>query len=261
MTTQGRLGCIALLILFLFAPSCTQQAVSDEAALELRSYSVPDGFDVQQLREYLQSSLSRGETRMGTVVAYPDGRLVVTAPPGVHRGVEQLMRDLKKTGPRASEPVASMVAVRYWAVIARPAAVGTRQTINFAPDSPYASEPLRVVLEELVATQGPLEFSIVEQVRLTSLDQGDRSETRGQRLQIKQRVLQTDAGAPVADISIASFGSKGITHSLETRVRLETGKYIVLGQTAYNPRGGGLPAGWSPSDGILLYYVIAAEDA
>lgn len=263
MNGWNYLGSIITAGLIMVAMACGTPAPKEPGGEgdgpELRTYTVPTGYDGVSIKNYLRGSFDSGETKLGTVLTYPDGILVVTAPPRIHAGIRQLFAELEERGPRP-QSLGTTVALRYWILIARSAA-GPGESVRFASAALRDAGSLRPVLDELAETQGPLEFSLLEQISLASLDQGDRAQTRGRQFVVEQRVLRPDAGSPIADISIQSFGQRGNTHAVETRVRLESGKYVVLGQTAYNAASEGLPEGWNLSDEPLLFYVISSEDA
>jgi hypothetical protein len=228
----------------------------DTQGVELRTYVVPDGFDTRELRRYLSASLTSGETVLGTAVEYPNGMLAITAPPGVHQGVERLLADLERRGPGAANEAQDSKTLRYWAILGRPID-GQQGAIASSSPMLRATGPLRPVLDELTGTYGPMHFGLLEALGVTSVASGDNSSVRGRHMLVQQRVFPKPH--TLADIQVQIFRVHGgVSHSVESRVRLEPGKFVVLAQSAYDPDGG-LPVGWKPSDDTLLFLVIAEQ--
>jgi hypothetical protein len=119
-------------------------------------------------------------------------------------------------------------------------------------------EKLQPVLNEIAAVQGPLEYHLIEQLQLTSLV-GQEAEVAGKRVRVSQEVVDDRSAGRLADIIIRTSGERGMLHNLVSRVRLESGKFIILAQTAYNGSRGALPSGWEPTEDLMLYYVIAPD--
>jgi len=172
-----------------------------------------------------------------------------------------LWNELDDLGQRAPEPVAPQraISIRYWIMIARSTAE-PGDPVRVASEILREAKALQPVLKELTGAMGPMEFSLLEQLRLSSIDGNIPAKIRGRKFNIEQRVLNEN-GIAFADLRLGSHGTHGILHSLDTRVRLESGKFVVLGQSAYNSRDGGLPQGWSPSDEPLLFFVISIDAA
>lgn len=249
---------IALTSLAMLIASCSERGTpADSEAVELKSYPVPPGYDADQIRNYIRGSLERGDTVYGSVVKYPDGSLVVTAPPSIQTGVAELMRELSKRPP--ASPVsdgAKSVSVRYWVLLGRSLSSG--KGVSFATESLRHATDLVPVLEAVVGSQGAQEFALVERLRLVSSIGGQPARIRGRHAAVEQRLMQQGEAGPVADIEIRTMDSRGAqTHDLSTRVSLEPDRFVVLGQAAYNAPKEQLPAGWDAGD-VYLYFVIAA---
>ena len=121
------------------------------------------------------------------------------------------------------------------------------------------SQQLRPVLDEIVDAQGGMEFHLLERVRLSSLDNNDPAEVRGRGVVVRQVVTSDGSGKHLADIRIHMSGRRGVLHTLESRIKLEPGRFIVMGQTAYNNRDAELPSFEDDDERVMLYYVVSAQ--
>jgi hypothetical protein len=225
--------------------------------LELRTYTVPEGFSQDEWSNTLRKAFQVGETRIGSVTPGPSNTLVVTAPRNVHLGIQALVKDLIARGPVTAP---ESVSVNYWILLARPLEAGaTESPVRIAPDQRSRMEILEPVLDQIAAVQGPLEYHLLEQLQLSSADANQSSDLRGRLVSVSQRVMDDGRAGWLADIDISMSGSHGVLHNVRSRVRLEPGKFVILGQTAYNGKNGPLPGGWDPFDDLMLYYVIARD--
>lgn len=253
-TLLAFLALATLLALTLGCPDSGGDAVPE--SVELRTYSVPEGHDADNIQSYIRRSLQQGDMAYGTVQKYPDGSLVVTAPPSIQRGVEDLLAELAKRVP-APAPDELSASIRYWVVLGRPtlAAAG----VSFASDSLRHETGMLPVLEAIAGSQGAQEFALLERLRLSSSANAKPAGIRGARVSIDQRLSQPGPAGSLVDIDIKILARGGvIPQSLSTRVRLEPDRYVVLGQAAYNAKGDLLPEGWDP-DETYLYYVISSS--
>lgn len=227
----------------------------DPHEMQIRTYRAPEGVDARQLRSYLAGSLNTGEQSLGTVKTYPDGSLVVTAPLSVHEGIEDLLNEMARRGPRQPEPAPASVTISYLFLLGRPVA-GKAHATEATPALRQDKE-IQPVLDEIVKAQGGMEFHLLEKLRLKSLDSGDHAEIRGRRVAVQQKVFSHESADRLADIKVTIFGSRGVQHTLESRVKLEPGRYVVLGQTAYNGQGHDIEGLDTESEDLMLYYVIS----
>jgi hypothetical protein len=248
---------ILLTATILLLGGCRGHEEMDPHEMQIRTYQVPEGIDARQFRGYLADSLRTGEQNLGTVKNYPDGSLVVTAPVSVHDSIEDLLADMARRGPREPEPAPSSVTLSYWFLLGRPVQGSLRPTL--ASPGLRQSDGIQSVLDEIVKAQGGMEFRLLEKLRLKSLDSGDRAEIRGRRIAIAQKVFSHDSEERLADIKVTIFGSRGVQHSLESRIKLEPGRFVVLGQTAYNGAGHDIEGLDTESEDLMLYYVISSE--
>jgi hypothetical protein len=111
------------------------------------------------------------------------------------------------------------------------------------------------VLSEISAFQGPMDFALLDRVRLVSSD--ERTANAYSSLShIHQRVTAT-ASSVLADVGIGVIGPGA--PRIETRVNLRPGQYMVLAQGGYE---GDSPFGArksAPESDLTLLYVVRAE--
>ena len=226
-----------------------EEGLAEQA--ELRTYRVPPDYQ-DDLRVMLDSAMRVGDTRLGRVTSGPGGTLLVVAPPRLQAGVRQIL-DVGFEAP----PVASPVTLSYWFLVGRPTESSGPEPFSMVGRG--APPQLESVLTQIASAQGPTEFSLLEDIQLTSMLQ-DSAEATGRFTRLAQRVTRT-AEQVVVDVEI-SFGS----NSLESRVSLEAGQFLVLGRSGIG--------GWvrtvvgelvdvfpesTSEDLSTLYYVMAAD--
>ncbi|MBL9105752.1 MAG: hypothetical protein JNL82_32825 [Myxococcales bacterium] len=215
----------------------------DEDAALLRTYAVPPQ-QARSLERALASALSTGKDTppRGTVERLPDGKLVVVAPPGIHEGVAALVAGLDAGAPAP----AHTAEIDYWVVVGE--AAGESGGVEGSELTP--------ALQAIVRDQGPMRFTTLEKVRVASLIDESAS-VHGNRLEVGQVV--TDVGGRlVADVDLtidpsADFDPdqrchRGACKSFRTRVHVNPGQLLVIGQT-----GLAAPAG---AAGRSLFYVV-----
>jgi hypothetical protein len=216
------------LILVVFLSAC-RSAPPPDNPLELKTYEAPKG-SVAALTSTIKDVLWFDEHKtLGRAIVTPDGRIAVLAPHNVQADVQDLIDEVKKHPPVAH----SAIEIHYFLVIGKPGA---------AQPTPGAAE-IQPALDEISRTVGPQTFTIAERVKLISLhDEQGRLDTFGDKLEVRQQGVQT------ADGVYAKLSIRWKEDKLETRVRLEPEKLLVLGAS-------GLHGGDSP-DGATLYYVV-----
>lgn len=229
--------------------------------LVLRTYEVPPDRQ-DDIREMLQSALGAGESGIVRVTNGPRGTVLVVAPSRIQADISQIL-----DGGLEAPPAAGPITLTYWFVVGRP--------LDRAPDDrPYAlagstdDSRLDPVLREIAAVEGPTEFSLIEQIQLTSMNRHDGMVT-GPFGEVRQRATTSGAGI-VADVSIF-FGLNGPrgSNNLDSQLLLEPGQFVVMGQSGLDD-GEPMSAstvGSSPQDVFsndrtedlhTLYYVISA---
>jgi hypothetical protein len=234
--------------------SCVGGAAEDPQEMQIRTYAAPEGRDVDEIRDYLNQTLYNKDRDVGQVLSGPDGTLVVTAPASIHDGIKDLIEQMAQRGPRQAEPAPASVTITYWVVLGRPIEGGP----EIASPVLRENEQLVPVFDEIVRTQGGMSFSLLEQLQLTSLDNGNRAEVRGRQVSAGQKVMTHESGPRLADIQFSIAGKRGVAHTLESRIKLEPDRFVVLGQTAYNSHGVG-PTEDDGEDDRMLYYVLSSR--
>jgi hypothetical protein len=192
----------------------------------------------------LRSLLAEGEPPAGRVAALPGGRIVVVAPASIHEGIRSFIASVR-SGPLPPPPAA--IRIRYWLVLGRPAATpnGIEQLGEAAP-----------AMEAAMVATGPLDLRLLDRVELISLE-NEHASAEGRRAEIGQLAARAENGI-FADLRI------GTRAQLDTRVLLEPGKLVVLGQVGYDEREsaelfGDAPDAATATQGATLFHVVQAE--
>ena len=117
----------------------------------------------------------------------PAATLLVLAPPEIHTGIHQLIRDLDGLADPPAAP--APFKLTYWVV------AGRTLRADAASDGPYRItgsrrvQPIEPVLMELADLDGPSEFTLLERLELTS--SGTRWATaNGRATEIRQRTTR-----------------------------------------------------------------------
>ena len=155
----------------------------------------------------------------------PDERLLVVAPVELHEKIGAALQKFREGLPvRAAE-------LDYWLVLGEPA--GAPAGLDLAPE-------IAPVLRNIVSSQGPMKFTLLETSRLSSvLDES--ASAQGDLAHVHQ-VVSVVAGVPVADITIelrGEHGNKVQQRSLHARVDLRPDQPLLLGQAGYADEGAG----------------------
>lgn len=209
----------------------------------LATYEAP-GPIADKVAGVLRLLVAEGENPLGRVASLPGGRIVVVAPASIQDGVRNFLETVRN-GPVPPPPAA--VRLRYWLVLGRPAAqpAGLERLGEAAP-----------AMEAVMGATGPLDVRLLDRVELISLE-NKHGMAQGRRSEITQRVARTENGF-FADLRI------GTRARLDTRVLLEPGKLVVLGQVGYDEREaaeifGEAPDAATAAQGATLFHVVQAE--
>jgi hypothetical protein len=243
---------IAIAALVLSTPACNRsgKAADQAAAVELRTYEVPEGYKneiASQLRYVLQGS---EESAVGRVIPGTGNRLVVVAPPGIHEGLRSLVREMADLGP---VPPPSQARLTYWVVSGRPAGAGAAVDRPFVTTGPAGLDRIETALAGIAEAQGPTEFRLLERLEILSTGH-DWARAFGQVVRVRQRVA-VSGETVVAEVNI---DLAGVSLGIETEVVIGRGQFLVLGQ-------GGVPhthlreTQELQSPEVTLYYVVAAD--
>ena len=192
------------------------------AATVLRSYEVPPGSS-PGVRDTLRRVFAGSEHQPATarVAIAPDGRIVVAAPPAVHKGVAELLSNMKSL----AATIPSCVAVTYWIVEARPSAE--------TQIDPTLAE-IRSSLVKASAGQ-MLTFLPIERVTLRSAHDV-RATHEGRTAEVRQTIRRADRHL-MGDLEVEHHGTNG--GELRTLVDLTPGAPIVVGEMEGRPDAGG----------------------
>jgi hypothetical protein len=207
--------------------------VHDEG-LVLRSY--PAGGQAEELERSLDELLRVGQTPIGTATARPDGQVLVLAPSSVHRGLASAIeaRLRSKAGP-------TEIVTTYWLVTARPTVNGKERPARLGAIGP--------VLDEIVAADGPQDFSLFERLELRQAN-GGTAEATSPLGEIKQRASVSE-GRVILWLR-ARFPPE---NHFETTLNLADGQFVVVGQATKYTRD--QPP--SATEGATLYMIVQAQ--
>lgn len=236
------LATAVLAILTTIPLSCSPQGTEKVEVAELRTYTVPQGFE-NEIRSMLRSALGTEESRIGRVSVGPGGKLVVVAPAPIHRGIRQLIDEL---GDVENAPPPKPVTLTYWMVAGRP---GSGATGSYEVVGPRALDEVRSALEGIAASQGAMEFELIERLELVSIGE-DTASISGRQTGIDQRAAVVD-GSVIADVKIQMR-----RYGVHSEVKLERGQFVVLGNTGYDGGFNGEPTGETE---VALYFIITSD--
>ena len=232
----------------LLSTSCWSPGPAEEpAVLEMRVYKVPGG-QTQQVESALKSALTWDEQSVGDVSSGPGNTLVVVAPAEIQKGVASLVAEL---GDVETATEAEQVTTSYWFVVGRPLKKAPADGSGYVVSGDSSLEAVAPALRSIVEIQGPTEFSLMEQIRITALD-SDHGRAHGKHSIVQQMI--THAGGKISGRVQLMVGQ----NQLETRVALEPGQLLVMGQVGYRGRTGDVFTTDGSSE-ITLYYVMAPE--
>jgi hypothetical protein len=227
-------------------------AVSGEGdePVELRTYAVPDEYR-DELRDMLRGALA-GDPPLGRVTDGPGGSLLVVAPARIQAGLENIVDDELDM-----PPTADPVTLTYWFLAGRPLDAPEGEQTFAVVDQKLMR--LESVLTQIAASEGPTEFTLLDQVQATSTSRSASVRGRSSFVQqtatrrgdqIVARVEIMPAGGPDAAFQRNVFSSE---------VVLEPGQFLVLGYAGFD----GVPhdafPGAARDERLTLYYVMAAD--
>jgi hypothetical protein len=224
-------------------------------AVELRVYKVPGEYhnDIESSLRYALSGMSGDNSKLvGRVAAGPNGTLVVTAPPRIHKGVEAFLRDLEDV----EAPPAQLlpISLMYSFIVGRPVEPSAISSQPYIVTGKRMLTELRPALEQIAAVQGPTEFSLLEQIQLTAVGH-ERAEARGKMAMVEQRATRT-AQDTVAGEVLLSFDGR---HQLRSQIALERGQFLVLGQSGFGSRKLEPFGRDEDTSDATLYYVMTSN--
>lgn len=222
-------------------PPSPAVAAAAEPELEMAVYDAPGG-SAQQLRSVLQQAFARNEQAppVARATVTPDGRILVVGPKSVQRGVAELFKSLKATPPAPPRTI----EIKYWLVLGKPGGDGA---------VPKELNEISAALQAVSSAQGGLSFEPLESLTVRSL-QEEWAEANGRTVNVKHEA-SVGPGGLIARIQINPTGPA----ELHTRVMLEAGQTLVLGESGFEVRPGDLPGEVKPGSGPdsrKLFYVV-----
>jgi hypothetical protein len=168
-----------------------------------------------------------------------NGHFVVSAPEGIHQGIEELVNVLKSSEP---PPSTKTVEVNYWFVLGYH---GERAQ----PDTRLAeiSEALKSL-----SNLGEMRFELLEKIRSMSLD-GHRSNARGVYAKVDTGTsIEGDKIELTTDINITTEITSA---KLRTVIQLADGKFGIMGESGFVFTFDKKERGDKPT----LFYVVQAK--
>jgi hypothetical protein len=193
----------------------------------MKSYDIPAEV-APELTAALQNVFSRGKDQPKSAQAMlaPNGQLLVTAPRSLIPGIDSLVANVTLKKP----PQPASIQLTVWSVSGKRADKA---------EVPAELKEIAPVLAAIEKSQGGLAFSTIEKLSVRAIS-GQDATLRGRVLDLYETASER-GGVVVADLQL----TKGRYH-LETRVKIASGKTVVLGQT-----GG--------EDGDTVFHVVRAD--
>lgn len=225
----------------LFASACNFHSGTDAPEpeqIEMAVYDAPAG-TAQQIKNVLQQAFYRNEQTppVARATVTPDGKIIVTGPKSVQDGVANLM---KNVGKLEAQPIPT-IELKYWLVLAKRGANGV----------PPELAELTSTLNAVSGASGGLDFELLEELTIRS-QADDDGEVEGKNAKLWQ-VASVTGGTLTARIDIDPVGPS----RLKTRVQLEKGQTLVLGESGFELHPMMLKAGTTGSiESRKLFYVV-----
>jgi hypothetical protein len=214
----------------------------------IRSYPVAPEI-AGEMRSALAEALSTA-TERGRVSLTSDGRLLVTAPESLQRGVESILSEVAAKQPAPTPSI----HFEIWLVSAAPG------TATRSENGPGLMD-LSPVFADLQKSQGPLQFDLIEKVALQVRAGNDDSAIQGAYfgVHVAPTVRHDSKGDPVIAARInleinPPFSGRGIPRSLKALAELRPGQLLELGQSGLP----GKPNG-DPTPTAQVYYIVRAS--
>lgn len=209
----------------------------------LRSYAVRP-----EIAGEMKSALTEAfGTTLWRVSMTADGRLLVSAPESVQKGVESVVAEVAANKPAPTPSIRFEV----WLVSAVPGTAAAPDSGVFADVSP--------ALADIQKSRGPLRFELVEKLAL-QVRAGDDGEMQGAHsdMRVAPTVRNDSKGDPViaAKVSVRLMprGNGMVQGSLRALTELRPGQLLVIGQSSLPGKG----STDSAPDG-QVYYIVRAS--
>lgn len=226
--------------------SCTTQVSPPAPAkpeMVLQIYDVPQGAAADlrtALARVLDTPKDSPEVPTGRVTVTPDGRLIVLAPEKVQVGVRAVVDQVAKR-PAVAPPV---IAMNYWFVLARKIPADQKAEL------PVELSEIKPALDELVRTQGPMQFRRLEHLKNSTISGESGRVDNGDAISARHDVTTT-GGVVMARVSL-NTGRR----SVDTTVQLKPEQLVVLGQSGWKDDRA---KDAKDDDEQTLFYVMRAD--
>lgn len=204
---------------------------AEASEVVLRGYDVPAG-RAEELARVLSGAMPRdaSNNQIARVTSSPDGRVLVVGTLGIQKGVEGVLAEAMKH-PASPPPTVDM---SYWLVTGRSAAKSGETSADL--------KEVGTALDAITKVDGPMEFTLLEKVRLASMSD-ERAEGRSGRVDRFEQVASVSAGKVIADVTIDVVG----VPMIRTRVQLTPDQFLVLGESSLDD---------PKNPGARLYYIV-----
>jgi hypothetical protein len=229
MNKRKKLSLIVVLCVAWILPACQPSAASNQTTGEwnpemvLKTYKVPGGHNhISEVESILTSLLYyTGDKKLGKVEAGPGGQLVVVAPARIHQGIAKLLDDINQLEPSGPPPT---IEFTYWFVL------GWQSN---QPSKTSSFKEIAHALDLLANNQGPMEFRLLEKINVISIS-GHGTDFSGNLFRVMHTAAENN-GKIVAELGIRKRGMKRT--DINTRIWIESGKLLVLGESGYHLTG------------------------
>jgi hypothetical protein len=173
----------------------------------------------------------------------PTGQLLVDAPAASQ---SQVAAVLKTIAARNASPT-PRVTLQYWVIYGEPGKPDAADPVL---------KPLNAVLQQLERVHGELGFSVQDIATLTA-QSGTSANAHGGALQINQAVRASGDGVDLS--AEISFARKPVVQSLNVRVTIKRGEFVVLGERTTTGEPGKDEPDKPEKSGMLFFVVYCPQ--
>jgi len=212
-------------LILLVLTGCTNAAdpgSDPEVDLVLKTYRVPDGMAesiVSIMNKNFVLQVQNGHRRVAKISTLTNGQVALLAREGIHEGFAELVENLE-TEP--AQPVRNTV-IDLWMVVAG----------EGEPTALLEGAPINDALDVIIEQTGFVNLELMEKMRIMGTT-GDRVTVRGSEFSTVVEIGKS-ADRISLMLEVERFNS---TESLRTRLNLEEGKKLVIGESGLRGREG-----------------------
>jgi hypothetical protein len=253
---------IPAVLLALALTGCQRQTQPPETSIpkdmQLHVYDIPKDYgDLQhELNIVLSPPAKSGEAQIvrGRASMTPEGRLLLLAPADIQKAVAAFLKDLppQKGASSGSAPI----TVTYWFVAGRPG--GRTPDLSGPPWKEIA-----LPLQEIINSQGPMEFDIMERLEVVDPQSRMGADLTGENAEVNE-VIRTEDGKIKGLIAMTAGRTSGTyAHRVKSEISVDPGQFLILGQTGfthfdnYSPFKGA--SGGAEAHGNTMFYIVRAQ--